>query len=253
MIERAGHAGTRATYRPAECVSSSCWSVAGHRPSTGHDTEECITKTLWVTMTVLALAIAAYALALLLIPGLGPPFIAQRRVLMPVALGAHLVGGLTALAVGPWQMNSRLRAVALGRHRWMGRVYVIAVLVGGLGALGLAPISEGGFVAHVGFGMLAVVWLTATLQAYRRIRAGDQAGHREWMIRSFALTLAAVMLRLYLPLSGIVGIPFADAYQAVAWACWVPNLIVAEWLVLRRSRAESRTQPLISGWQRPRA
>jgi hypothetical protein len=54
------------------------------------------------------------------------------------------------------------------------------------------------------------------------------------MIRSYALTLAAVKLRLYLPLSQVVGIPFADAYQAVAWVCWVPNLVVAEWLVLQR-------------------
>ena len=53
------------------------------------------------------------------------------------------------------------------------------------------------------------------------------------MIRSCSLTLAAVTLRIYLPLSQLAGIPFAEAYQAVAWACWVPNLVVAEWRVLR--------------------
>ena len=189
---------------------------------------------LWVIMTVLALIIAAYALLVLLMPGSGPPFIAERRALVPIALSAHLAGGLTALAVGPWQLNGRLRNRALGSHRWMGRVYVIAVLVGGLGALGLASLSEAGFVTHVGFGLLAVLWLTATFQAYLRIRAGDQVGHREWMIRSFALTLAAVTLRVYIPLSQFLGIPFADAYQAIAWVCWVPNLVVAEWIVLRR-------------------
>jgi uncharacterized membrane protein len=185
-------------------------------------------------MTVLAVIIAAYALLVLLLPGFGPPFIAERRMVVPIALSAHLAGGLTALAVGPWQMNSRLRARALGRHRWMGRVYVMAVLVGGLGSLGLASRSEEGFVTHVGFGLLAMLWLTATCQAYLRIRAGDQVRHREWMIRSFALTLAAVTLRVYIPLSQFVGIPFADAYQAIAWVCWVPNLVVAEWIVLRR-------------------
>jgi len=189
---------------------------------------------LWVIMTVLALIIAAYALLVLLMPGFGPPFIAERRALVPIALSAHLAGGLTALAVGPWQLNGRLRNRALGPHRWMGRVYVIAVLVGGLGALGLASLSEAGFVTHVGFGLLAVLWLTATFQAYLRIRAGDRVGHREWMIRSFALTLAAVTLRVYIPLSQFLGIPFADAYQAIAWVCWVPNLVVAEWIVLRR-------------------
>ena len=167
-------------------------------------------------MTVLAVVSAAYALLVLVMPGFGPPFIAERRVVVPIALNAHLVGGLTAPAVGPWQMNSRRRALALGWHRWMGRTYVVAVLVGGLGALGLASSSQEGFVTHVGFGMMAELWLTATLQAYLRIRAGDQLRHREWMIRSFALTLAAVMLRVYLPLSQLVGIPFSDAHQAVA-------------------------------------
>jgi hypothetical protein len=196
--------------------------------------EAVMRKAAWVIMTALAVIIAVYALLVLLLPGFGPPFIAERRALVPIALVAHLVGGLTALVLGPWQLNSRLRARAIGRHRWMGRGYVLAVLIGGLGALGLAPLSEEGLVTHVGFGLLAVLWLTATFMAYMRIRAGDPARHRVWMIRSYALTLAAVMLRIYLPLSQVAGIPFADAYQVVAWLCWVPNLVVAEWLVLRR-------------------
>ncbi|MBX9929604.1 MAG: DUF2306 domain-containing protein [Gemmatimonadaceae bacterium] len=175
-----------------------------------------MTRSLWVLMAVLAIGVAGYALVLMLLPGFGPPFVADRRVTVPLALFAHLSGGLTALAVGPWQLNARLRARALGRHRWTGRVYVVAVLIGGLGALGLAVRSEEGLVTHVGFGMLAVLWLASTFMAYRTIRAGDQVAHRVWMIRSFALTLAAVALRVYLPLSQVAGIPFADAYQVIA-------------------------------------
>lgn len=188
----------------------------------------------WLIMTVLSLLIAVYAVLVLLLPGFGAPFVAERRALMPIALYAHVVGSLVALAVGPWQLSSRLRARAIGRHRWMGRAYVLAVLVGGLGGLALAPYSQEGLVTHVGFGMLGLLWLTATFMAYRRIRAGDQASHREWMIRSFALTLAAVALRIYLPISMAVGIPYPDAYQAISWFCWVPNLVIAEWLVLGR-------------------
>ncbi len=58
---------------------------------------------------------------------------------------------------------------------------------------------------------------------------------RVWMIRSYALTFAAVTLRIWLPLSQVAGLPFAQAYPAIAWFCWVPNLIVVEWLILRRS------------------
>ena len=50
------------------------------------------------------------------------------------------------------------------------------------------------------------------------------------MIRNFALTFAAVALRLYLPPVFIFGLPFATSYAIIAWLCWVPNLLVAEWL-----------------------
>jgi uncharacterized membrane protein len=119
-------------------------------------------------------------------------------------------------------------------HRWIGRTYVAAVAVGGAGALALAPLSQHGLVTHVGFGLLAVVWLLATGTAYWRIRSGDIRAHRRWMIRSYALTFAAVTLRIYLPLSAVAGVSFPDAYQVVAWLCWVPNLVVAEWLVIGR-------------------
>ena len=69
----------------------------------------------------------------------------------------------------------------------------------------------------------------------RHFQAGSSTtGHRCWMIRSYALTFAAVTLRLELPLFFIFGgmeYPVASSY--VAWLCWVPNLFIAE-LYLRR-------------------
>jgi hypothetical protein len=58
------------------------------------------------------------------------------------------------------------------------------------------------------------------------------------MIRSYPLTLAAVTLRTYLPLSLALGVPFANAYRVISWLCWVPNIVLAEWLV-RHTQAPS--------------
>lgn len=53
------------------------------------------------------------------------------------------------------------------------------------------------------------------------------------MVRNFALTFAGVMLRLELPLlSAAFG--FEIAYMMVAWTSWMPNLLVAQWLVTPR-------------------
>jgi uncharacterized membrane protein len=193
-------------------------------------------KALWVVMTALATLVAAYAAAVLLLPGFGPPLIIARRATMPLAVTAHLGGGLVALAVGAWQMNARLRSRFIEYHRWMGRTYVVAVLIGGLGALRMAPESQQGWVTHLGFGLLALLWLFSTARAYIAIRSHAEARHRDWMIRSYSLTLAAVTLRIYLPVSLALGVPLGNAYRVISWLCWVPNIILAEWLV-RRTQA----------------
>jgi uncharacterized membrane protein (DUF2068 family) len=101
----------------------------------------------------------------------------------------------------------------------------VGVLVGGLSGLYLAAGAFGGPAARLGFATLALAWLFTGWKAYSAIRAGDVASHRAWMLRNFALTFAAVTLRIYLPVSMLAGIPFEVAYPAIAWLCWVPNLM----------------------------
>jgi len=119
---------------------------------------------------------------------------------------------------------------------------VLGVLVGGVAAFDMALVSQYGMPTHAGFGLLAVLWLGTTTKAYLSIRAGDQVTHRQWMTRSFALTYAAVTLRIYVPLSQVLGIPFEPAYQVISWLCWVPNLIVAEWIIFRGREASGLAQ-----------
>lgn len=194
-------------------------------------------KISWGVMAALAAIIALYAIAVLVVPPMRPPFLQQRFLMMPVAATLHLAASAVALLAGALQHNATIRGRFLNFHRWTGRTYVVAVFLGGTAAFALATASQYGLPTHVGFGLLAALWLTATGMAYWRIRAGDQSSHQRWMIRSYALTFAAVMLRIYLPVSQMVGIPFEPAYQTIAWLCWVPNLVVAEWLILQRGEA----------------
>jgi uncharacterized membrane protein len=191
----------------------------------------------WALMMVLAMFIALYAVTLVVWPAPRAPFLRDRFATIPLAATLHLLGAAIALGVGSFQHNARVRNGSLPRHRWLGRAYVIGVLLGGVAAFVMALVSQGGLPTHLGFGLLAILWLGTTAKAYVSIRAGDQERHREWMTRSFALTYAAVMLRIYLPLSQMVGIPFEPAYQAISWLCWVPNLVLAEWIILRRREA----------------
>ena len=190
----------------------------------------------WITVVILASGVAAYAVVMLLLPDFGPPFVAEIRTHLAIPLSMHLAGGAIALATGAWQLNGRLRHRRPSVHRWLGRSYVVAVVVGAIGAGVLAPGSMEGMVTHLGFGSLAIAWLGTTIAGYRAVRRRDLVSHRRWMLRSYALTLAAVTLRLYLPISQILGLPFGPSYQAISWLAWVPNLLVVELFVIQRPR-----------------
>jgi hypothetical protein len=112
-------------------------------------------------------------------------------------------------------------------------VYLLAVLSGALGGLYFAPTSVGGNPGVIGFGILAVIWLYTGTQAYVSIRRRDVVAHRRWMIRNYALTFAAVTLRLELGSLQLSGLHFDVAFPIVAWSSWVLNWLVAE-LWLRR-------------------
>ena len=149
----------------------------------------------------------------------------------------HVLAASVALLMLPFQFWQRLRN-RCSLHRWMGRIYVVAVLLGGTSGLYMAFFAMTGPVAGAGFFTLAVIWLAVTTLAYVKARARDIPAHQRWMTRSAALTFAAVTLRIYMPTSQIAGLPFEPVYTAVAWLSWVPNLIVAEWWI-RSSRPTS--------------
>ncbi|WP_323143316.1 DUF2306 domain-containing protein [Massilia phyllosphaerae] len=148
-------------------------------------------------------------------------------------IAVHAGAASTALILGAMQLSNVVRRRP-GLHRASGRLYVAACIAGGASALVLAAGVSTGPVAASGFGALGTLWLYATLQGLRTARARDFPRHRAWMIRSYALTFAAVTLRIYLPLSQVLGIDFALAYRCIAWLAWVPNMVIAEIYVRHR-------------------
>jgi hypothetical protein len=84
------------------------------------------------------------------------------------------------------------------------------------------------------FVVQASLWFYCTAMAFDRIRKKDIAAHRRWMWRSYALTAAAITLRVYIFICSYqVDLSQPRAYATLAWLSWVPNLLVAE-LYLRR-------------------
>jgi uncharacterized membrane protein len=114
--------------------------------------------------------------------------IADRHLLIP-----HTLCGVIALLVGPIQFSSRLRQRHLKFHRVLGRIYVVSVFIGALTGIALASGRPG----LPGTSMQAAAWIVCTTAALITARNRQVVQHRQWMIRSYAVTFTFVSSRVF--------------------------------------------------------
>ncbi|MEH6537534.1 MAG: DUF2306 domain-containing protein [Psychroserpens sp.] len=143
-----------------------------------------------------------------------------------------LLGGL-ALLIGWMQFSKKLRTKNIKVHRTVGKIYIVSVLFSGLASLYIAFFATGGIISILGFMGLGIVWLYSTTISYMSIKNGNVIKHQKFMIYSYAACFAAVTLRIWLPVLTILFQDFIPAYRIVAWLCWIPNIIVAYFIVKR--------------------
>jgi uncharacterized membrane protein len=156
----------------------------------------------------------------------------------PVVFVVHAVTGGVVLIAGALQFNPRLRAARRRLHRLAGRVYVGAVWIASLSGLWSALFFSVDLPVRINFVVVAALWFTTTTVAFQQIRRGRVAVHREWMIRSFTLSLFFVTFEPWVTGLESAGLPHAVAYPAGLFLGWFVNLIVAEWWIHRSRHRE---------------
>ena len=194
----------------------------------------------WGAVAVLAVAISLFSF---------PPYLplvanVERIPLDPgfpdqhaLVIALHAVPSGVALLIGPFQFVAPLRRRYLSAHRWVGRVYLICVTLGALTGVVAALVAVTGFLAQVGFIVLDALWLYSAAMAYTSIRGGSVQLHRIWMVRNFALTLAAVWLRVVIIVGQVflTSTPFAEVYNLAVWSSILIPLVIAEWFIVGRT------------------
>lgn len=151
-----------------------------------------------------------------------------------IAFFVHALTSVLALLAGFTQFFRKFLHTKI--HRYMGLIY-IAVILGLSGPSGfiMGLVANGGIISVIAFSMLSVLWWYCTFQAYRAIREKNYEKHAKFMYRSYALTLSALTLRLwkYTIVNYIYEMPPMDLYRLVGWLGWVPNLLLAEYLIFK--------------------
>lgn len=143
---------------------------------------------------------------------------------------AHVYSSIFVIVIGLFQFSTALRKRKPNLHRWLGKIYVgIILFIAGPSGLVISIYANGGIIGQVSFTVLAILWLLFTYQGYRFARLGDFEKHRRFMLRSYALTLSAITLRLFKwGLVSFFELGPMDTYQIVAVLGWTFNLLVVE-------------------------
>jgi uncharacterized membrane protein len=174
--------------------------------------------------------------------GLAPTY-AGHGPLVLTAFYGHIIFAGIALAIGPFQFAAWLRNNHPAWHRWTGRTYIVVVFLGSISAFVMSFFNSTGIGGFFGFAGLAVLWSWSAWRGYRAAREKRFREHQSWMIRNFAMTYAAVSLRLWLGVLIFIQLPFPhgdfnaifkNAYAPLSYAPWITNVIIAELIIRKR-------------------
>jgi uncharacterized membrane protein len=151
---------------------------------------------LWTMMAAMTLSVIFYSEIPLLRQTQERSYLGT----IPWLIIPHIAGGITALLSGPLQFSSRLRRRNPRFHRILGRVYVLSVFIAAPLAVVLSnhrhdPRAIYFVAANI---VQAGTWLLVTTAAFLTARNRHFQQHREWMVRSYAVTFTFVSTRALL-------------------------------------------------------
>ena len=197
-------------------------------------------KAYWIILGILSSLIGLYPIIYFLIDRKFGLLSSKSTELLSdnlwnIGFYGHIILGGLALLFGWLQFSQKLRRKNIKLHRIIGKTYVVSVLISGICGLFIALYATGGIISVLGFFSLGVIWLSTTILGFKAIKKGNVELHEKFMIFSFAACFAAVTLRIWLPILNSLMDEFTGAYRIVAWLCWVPNIVVAYFIVRKKS------------------
>ncbi len=153
----------------------------------------------------------------------------------------HVFSAVVALLAGFTQFSSDFLRDSPKAHRLIGKIYVAnIVFINFPVGLIMGVYANGGLPGKTAFLLLDILWFVFTLKAYSCARKRRFADHKNYMIRSYALTFSAITLRSWkLILSNTTAIDLGELYVIDAWLGFMPNLVVAE-IIIRWKRVFAR-------------
>lgn len=163
------------------------------------------------------------------------------------AFYSHISSSLVVLFIGAFLFSKKVLQKWPKVHRWLGKTYIaLLLLISAPSGLIMAFYANGGWIAKVSFLILTPLWWWFTWKGYQTARQKAFKAHQVWMIRSYALTLSAISLRLYqLGLGYWFYFDPISQYIFVSWVSWVGNLAIAELIIRNNFKLKKSKKPIL--------
>ncbi len=165
-----------------------------------------------------------------------------------IGIGIHFAAGGLILILGCIQLMDKVRKKYPALHRWLGRIYVLASILAGIGGLVFIFVKGtiGGVVMDIGFGLYGVLMIWAAVETIRHAYQKRFEQHRAWAIRLFALAIGSWLYRMdygfwFLFTDGLGHTDFFNGPfdKFMIFFFYLPNLLVAEIFIGRRQLFQS--------------
>ena len=157
------------------------------------------------------------------------------------AFYTHVFSSILTLLAGFTQFSTEILRKHRRLHRMLGLIYAWDILaINFPAAIVMGTYANGHLPSKVAFLILDSLWFWFTLKAIIEVKRRNFQSHRDYMTRSYALTLSALTLRTWkIILTNSTDLPPETIYMMDAWLGFVPNLLLVEWLIARRKHAAS--------------
>ncbi len=157
----------------------------------------------------------------------------------------HVFSSPIVILAGLLQFNRYIIHRKKKLHRILGIIYILfVVLISGPSALLMGLYANGGYLAQISFVTLSCIWILSAVYAYVLAGKHSYLRHSRWMLRSYALTLSAITLRLYAYLFDYFNFSLGpkETYILLSYISWIPNLIIVE-LIIRTKFLNNLLKP----------
>lgn len=158
----------------------------------------------------------------------------------------HVVSGILATIVSPFQFWPMIRNRYFKLHKVLGKTYVYSIIVSSVTSFYLCATTPENIWYSLGLGGFTAAWVVTAVAGMYYALQRKIVGHKEWMIRSFVVTVGFSLSRLLedIVVNASLEVNRVERLTVLAWVSWIIPLIITEWFIVQNRNKSKLYKPI---------